>query len=115
MNEKLLEKILKFRDERNWRQFHLPKNLAISLSLEASEVLELFQWSKDNQLPRNARKDLKRELADVYHWLLLLSHEYDIDLDEALEEKMKENAKKYPVELAKDDSTKYNKRKKLIK
>ena len=62
-----LDKILKFQKERDWKQFHSPKNLAISLSIEASEVLELFQWTKDNKLPEDKRKALEEEIADVYY------------------------------------------------
>lgn len=104
-----LKKILKFRDERDWQQFHEPKNLAISLSLESSEVLELFQWSKDNKLPSSKVEELKDEIGDVYYWLLLLAHEFDIDLEEALTDKMEKSAKKYPVEKSKGKSTKYTK------
>jgi NTP pyrophosphatase (non-canonical NTP hydrolase) len=108
--KKSLEKILKFRDERDWKQFHLPKNMAISLVLEATEVLELFQWTKDNHLPAERLTELHDELADVYFWLLLTAHEFNIDLDKALAEKMKKNEHKYPVTLAKGNSTKYNMR-----
>jgi NTP pyrophosphatase (non-canonical NTP hydrolase) len=104
---KQLQQILAFRKKRDWEQFHLPKNLAISLSLEASEVLELFQWTKDNNLPKEKQLELEKELADVYYWLLLLSHEFKIDLNKALEYKMKENEKKYPVEKSKGTSKKY--------
>jgi NTP pyrophosphatase (non-canonical NTP hydrolase) len=103
-----LRRILKFRKERNWKQFHLPKNLAISLSLEAAEVLELFQWTKDNKLPRGMKRELEAELADVYYWLLLLSHEFDIDVDKALAKKMVDNARKYPVTKSRGKSTKYH-------
>ncbi len=106
---RLLKKILDFRKKRDWEQFHQPKNLAISLSLEASEVLEIFQWTKDNNLPEGSKKDLERELADVYYWLLLLSHDLKIDLDKSLEKKMEENEKKYPVEKSKGISKKYTK------
>jgi NTP pyrophosphatase (non-canonical NTP hydrolase) len=108
--KKILKDILTFRKERDWEQFHLPKNLAISLVLEANEVLELFQWTKDHKLPENSKQDLKEELTDTYYWLLLLAHEHGIDLEQALEEKMQKNAKKYPVSLAKGNATKYNKR-----
>ncbi len=108
MNKTSLRRILKFREERDWKQFHLPKNLAISLSLEASEVLELFQWTKNNQLPKGRRRDLEAELADVYYWTLLLAHEFRIDLDKALSRKMKENEMKYPVAKSKGRSTKYH-------
>lgn len=106
--KKSLNRILKFREERDWKQFHLPKNLAISLSLEAAEVLELFQWTKDNQLPAGRRGELEGELADVYYWLLLLAHEYKFDLDKALAKKMTENARKYPVAKSRGRSTKYH-------
>jgi dCTP diphosphatase len=109
MNRKSLERILQFREERDWKQFHLPKNLAISLALEAGEVLELFQWTKDNNLPDDRKADLEAELADVYCWLLLLAHDFDIDLDKALAAKIKVNAVKYPVEKSKGKSTKYHK------
>ena len=104
---KLLKRILDFRKKRDWEQFHQPKNLAISLSLEAAEVLELFQWTKDGNLPKDKKEALEKELADVYYWLLLLSHDLKIDLDKALEKKMKENDKKYPVTKAKGTSKKY--------
>lgn len=104
-----IRQILEFREKRDWKQFHLLKNLAISLSLEASEVLELFQWTKDNNLPVEKKKDLSAELADVYYWLLLLAHDSGVDLSKALGKKMKENEKKYPVKKAKGKSTKYNK------
>lgn len=105
----IVKKILKFREDRDWKQFHLPKNLAISLVLESTEVLELFQWTKDNKLPKDKKINLKEELADVYYWLLLLAHDMNIDLDKALEEKMKKNEVNYPVSKSKGRSTKYNK------
>jgi len=108
MRQASLRKILKFRSDRNWRQFHLPKNLAISLALEAGEVLELFQWTKDNKLPRGRKAELDAELADVYYWLLLLAHEFHVDLDKALARKMIENGKKYPVAKSRGKSTKYH-------
>lgn len=104
---KSLKKILDFRKERDWKQFHLPKNLAISLVLESTEVLELFQWTKDNELPKDKKEEFKKEMADTYYWLLLLAHDMNIDLDKALNEKMKENEKKYPVKKAKGTSKKY--------
>lgn len=108
MDTRSLRKILQFREDRDWKQFHLPKNLAISLALEAGEVLELFQWTKDNTLPPDRKADLEAELADVYYWLLLLAHEFDIDLEKALAAKMKVNAQKYPVAKSKGKSTKYH-------
>ncbi len=104
-----LKLILKFIRKRDWEKFHDPKNLAISLVLEASEVLQTFQWTKDNNLPEDKLNDIKEELADVYYWLLLLSNKLNINLDQAFLEKMKKNKKKYPVDKAKGKSTKYNK------
>lgn len=106
---KHLKYILKFRDERDWEQFQSAKNLAISLSLEANEVLELFQWTKTGKLPKEKQQDIEDEIADVYAYLLLLANATGVDLDKAFKAKMKKNEKKYPVEKAKGKSTKYNK------
>lgn len=102
-----LNKILDFRKKRDWKQFHLPKNLAISLSLEANEILEVFQWSKDNGIPAGKKEVLELELADVYYYLLLLAHDSGIDLKEALRKKMKVNESKYPISKSKGKSVKY--------
>jgi len=104
-----IKQIIKFQKARDWKQFHSPKNLAISLALEAAEIIELFQWSKDNNLPTDKKADLADEIADTYYYLLLLSHETGIDIQEAFDKKMRKNAEKYPVEKAKGNSTKYNK------
>jgi len=102
-----VKKILEFQKERDWKQFHSPKNLAISLSIESSEILEIFQWAKDNNLPADKKAHLEEEIADVYYYLLLLAHETGVDIKKAFAEKMKKNAEKYPVEKAKGNSTKY--------
>ncbi len=103
-----LEKRIKdFCSVRDWGQFHDPKNLAISLQLESSEVLELFQWTKNNQMNDGKETEMVNELADVFYWLIMLSNHYDIDLIEALENKMDENERKYPVEKSKGKSSKY--------
>jgi len=103
-----LKKILKFQKERDWKQFHSPKNLAISLSIEAAEILEIFQWTKNNDLPEDKKKKLEEEIADVYYYLLILAHESGIDIKKAFAYKMALNEKKYPVDKAKGKSTKYN-------
>jgi len=95
--------VLKFRDERDWKQFHSPKNLAISLSLESSEVLEHFQWQDECK----NKKELSHELADVLAYLLLLAKETDIDLEKAFLEKIEINKQKYPIDKAKGNSKKY--------
>ncbi|MFC1962943.1 nucleotide pyrophosphohydrolase [Chloroflexota bacterium] len=106
--EKDLEQILQFQAEREWKQFHTPKNLAISLVLEAAESLELFQWSPDNNLPEDKISQFGQELADVYYYLLLLAHETGIDIKDEFKKKMKVNASKYPVDKSKGSSKKYD-------
>jgi NTP pyrophosphatase (non-canonical NTP hydrolase) len=112
MNRELIEKIIKFRDDRNWKQFHNPKDLALSLVLESTELLELFQWKSDDDsknLIINNKKEVSLELADIYYWLLLISHDFGIDLDSALENKLKQNEEKYPIDKSFGVSTKYDK------
>ncbi|MFC1871978.1 nucleotide pyrophosphohydrolase [Chloroflexota bacterium] len=106
--KKELDQILKFQEDRDWKQFHSPKNLAISLVLEATEALEIFQWSKDNSLPEDRINQLGQELADVYYYLLLLAHETGIDIKDEFRKKIELNASKYPVDKSKGSSTKYN-------
>lgn len=103
----LVARIRKFCDERDWTQFHDPKNLAISLQLESSEVLELFQWTKNNQIKEGKDSDIADELADVLYWLIMLANHYDINLIESLDKKMFKNEAKYPVDKAKGVATKY--------
>lgn len=105
--EALIIRIRAFCEARDWSQFHDPKNLAISLQLEASEVLELFQWTKDNQAKPEKETMVEDELADVFYWLIMLSNHYKLDLISALDKKMDKNEAKYPVEQAKGVSTKY--------
>lgn len=108
--ETLKEKIRQFRDERDWKQFHDPKNMAISIAIEAGELLEEFQW-KDKAGVEKKLKDEKHkiedEMADIYIYLLELSDILGIDLIEAANRKMKKNAAKYPVEKTKGNSKKY--------
>lgn len=109
--KKLTEKILKFRDARNWKQFHNPKDVAISLSLEASEVLEHFQWKSQEEIieyVKKNKKEIGKELADVLYWVLLMSHDLGIDIKKSSELKLKENAKKYPIKKSRGKHTKYN-------
>lgn len=100
-----------FTQERDWEQFHSPKNLATALAVEAAEILEHFQWLSEEQsrsLPEAKRPAVGEELADVFLYLLQLSDKLDIDLIQAAREKMQANASKYPVERAKGISNKYN-------
>jgi NTP pyrophosphatase (non-canonical NTP hydrolase) len=100
----ITEKLIKFRDERDWKQFHNSKDLALAISIEASEMLELFLW-KDNEDFKI--EDLKEELADVIAFCLLLAEKHDLDVIQLLESKIKKNASKYPVDKAKGTSKKY--------
>jgi len=107
-----IKKILVFRNARNWKQFHNPKDLAISLSLEASEVLEHFQWKSREEIEeyiKTHKEHIGEELADVFYWVLLIGHDLKIDIIDALDKKMKKNAEKYPVKKVKGKHTKYNK------
>lgn len=108
--EQLAKKVIAFRDARDWRQFHTAKDVAISLSLEAGELLEHFQW-KDEAKARawieTHREDVADEVADVLYWLLLFSHDAGIDLAQALERKLAKNEAKYPVEKSRGSAKKY--------
>lgn len=106
----LLDRVLRFRDERDWEQFHNPKDMAISLALESNELLEIFQWKSREEVEdklNELRSSIGSELADVLYWVLLMSHDLKIDLLEAFEKKMKENETKYPVKKAKGRKDKY--------
>jgi NTP pyrophosphatase (non-canonical NTP hydrolase) len=108
----LTRKIIKFRDDRNWRQFHNPKDLAISLSLEAAELLEHFQWkniAEINEHIKKEKKEIAEELADILYWVLLISHDLKIDILKASELKLLKNISKYPKKKAINRHTKYNK------
>lgn len=109
MNQKTIQKILQFRDERDWKQFHTPKDLAISISLEASELLEVFQWSgKDTEIDTpEKREKVKEELADVLIYCVHMADACHMDMDEIILEKLKRNEEKYPVEKARGSSKKY--------
>ena len=104
----LEQRILQYGIDRNWQQFHTPKNMALSLSVEANELLELFQWSTDNGIMPDRLEQLPSELADVFYWLIKISNHYQIDLALALQEKMNKNEAKYPVALAKNNPARYS-------
>ena len=102
--KELMSEIDKFNKERDWDQFHTPVNLAKSISIEASELLECFQWSDNFEID-----SVKEELADVINYCLQMCIRLNLDPKEIVLDKMKKNALKYPVEKAKGKSTKYNK------
>jgi len=102
---KLIQEIVKFRDERDWEQFHNSKDLALALSIESSELLELFLWKSNEDFKLDK---LKEELADVLMYAFLLAHKNDLDIEEIILDKIKKNAEKYPIDKSKGNSTKYN-------
>ncbi len=104
MNSKILKKLLKFRDEREWEEFHTPENLAKSISIEAAELLECFQWDSDFE-----KKEVAEELADVFIYAIFLADEMGLDIEDIVLKKLAENIKRYPVEKAKGKSTKAEK------
>lgn len=107
LRDETIKRVLQFRDERDWLQFHTPKDLAISMSLEAAELLELFQWSgADLQCLQN-RGRLREELADVLSYCILLADVCGLDLDEIMNEKVSKNEAKYPKEKARGTAAKY--------
>ncbi len=109
--EELTKRIIEFRDARDWKQFHNPKDVALSLMLEAGELAEHFQWKNEAEIKeylQEHKPEVADELADVLYWVLLLSHDLDVDLKEALNKKLAKNEVKYPVEKAKGKHNKYN-------
>ena len=104
-NEEIIHALLKFRNERDWEQFHNPKDLALAISIESAELLELFLWKKAGDA--NAEK-VKEELADIFSFAFLLAEKYGFDVKEIVLEKIKINGEKYPVDKAKGTSKKYD-------
>ena len=100
----LMQNIIKFQEERDWKQFHTPENLAKSISIESAELLEHFQWNNEYN-----KDEVVDELADVINYCFLMADALDVDVKEIVLNKMEKTAKKYPVEKAKGISTKYNK------
>ena len=109
MTQETINQIIKFRDDREWKQFHNPKDLAISISLEASEFLEVFQWSGADTSSKNKIEKIKEELADVVNYCILMADACGLDLDEIVQAKIEKNNEKYPVEKSKGKSDKYDK------
>ena len=107
MTQETINQVLKFRDDRNWKQFHNPKDLAISISLEAAELLEVFQWSADDVVCENKKDKIREELADVVNYCILMADSCGLALDEIVQAKIKRNNEKYPVEKAYGNKEKY--------
>jgi NTP pyrophosphatase (non-canonical NTP hydrolase) len=101
----LTNALISFRDERDWAQFHNPKDLALAISIEAGELLELFLWKDADDV---SVEKLKRELADVLSFCLLLAQKLNFDVKEIVMDKIRQNAEKYPIEKAKGNAKKYD-------
>lgn len=111
--QSLTEVIVKFRDERDWAQFHTPKNLAAAISIEAAELQETMLWKNQEEIEElvkspSALARIGEEIADVCIYGILLAHSLGIDLERAIESKIAQNAQRYPVELARGNSKKHS-------
>ena len=103
--EKIINSLLKFRNERDWEQFHNPKDLALALNIEAGELLELFLWKSSDEADKDK---IKEELADVFAYAFLLADKYELDVKQIVLDKIKINAIKYPIDKSKGTAKKYN-------
>jgi len=104
-SEEIIQALLKFRNERDWEQFHNSKDLALAISVEANELLELFLWKQSEEADK---QKIKEELADVFAFAFLLAQKHGLDVKEIVLEKIKSNGEKYPVDKAKGTAKKYN-------
>jgi len=114
--QKLTDLVIKFRDKRDWKQFHNAKDVSLSLTLEANEVMEHFQWKNADEVNsyiKTHKKEIGEELADVFYYILLMSHDLNIDISNALQDKLKVAEKKYPVKKSKGNHIKYTELKNL--
>ena len=104
-SEEIIQALLKFRNERDWEQFHNPKDLALAINVEAGELLELFLWKNSEEANK---EKVKEELADVFAYAFMLAEKYNFDVKEIILEKIKRNGEKYPIDKAKGSAKKYN-------
>ncbi|MCX7708957.1 MAG: nucleotide pyrophosphohydrolase [Clostridia bacterium] len=107
-----MEALIRFRNERDWEQYHTPKNLSMSIAIEAAELMEHFQWKHSGEGKESLGKDefdkIQEEISDVAAYLLMLTHDLGIDLNKAMLDKIKKNALKYPVDKCRGKSDKYD-------
>jgi NTP pyrophosphatase (non-canonical NTP hydrolase) len=103
--DEITDALLRFRDERDWEQFHNSKDLALAISIEAAEINELFLWKQPEAVDT---ADLREELADVFSFCFLLAHKHGLDVQEIILEKIAKNAQKYPIDKAKGTAKKYD-------
>lgn len=106
--KKLMNRINQFRDDRDWRKFHNEKDLAISISLEASELLELFQWKNSEEVVESSLNEIKEELADVLIYSLMMADNLNLDVEDIIKNKLDLNERKYPIEKSRGSNKKYN-------
>ena len=106
--KELMNKINQFRDDRDWRKFHNEKDLAISISLEASELLELFQWKNSEEVVESSLEEIREELADVFIYSFMMADNLNLDVEEIIISKLDLNEQKYPVEKSRGSNKKYN-------
>jgi len=106
--KEVIHELIKFRDERDWKQFHDSKNLALAISIEAAELNEVFLWKKDNEVENVNPDKIKEELADVLSFSFLLAEKHNLDIFQIVLDKVKRNAEKYPVDKAKGTAKKYD-------
>lgn len=104
-SEEIIHALLKFRNERDWEQFHNPKDLALAINVEAGELLELFLWKSANEANK---EKVKEELADIFAYAFLLADKYKLDIKNIVLEKIKKNGEKYPIDKSKGNAKKYN-------
>jgi len=104
--KKINQKIKGFVKARNWEQFHSPKNLSMALSVEVSELVEIFQWLKESDLKKVNKEKVADEIADIFFYLVRISQKMNIDIEKSFHKKMIKNIKKYPVKLSKGKSDK---------
>ncbi|MSP10694.1 MAG: nucleotide pyrophosphohydrolase [Pelagibacteraceae bacterium] len=104
--KKINQKIESFVKVRNWDQFHSPKNLSMALSVEASELVEIFQWLKESDIKKVDKQKVADEIADIFFYLVRISKKMNIDIEKSFYKKMLKNVKKYPIKLSKGKSNK---------
>ena len=103
--QEIIDQLIEFRNDRDWEQFHNPKDLALAINIEAGELLELYLWKSADDADQ---EKVKEELADVFSFALLLAHQYGLDVKQIIFDKIAKNAEKYPVEKAKGSAKKYD-------
>jgi NTP pyrophosphatase (non-canonical NTP hydrolase) len=111
--ENIQKQLAKFAEDRNWEQFHTPKNLSMALAAEAAELLEIFQWLTDKQSKEIVSKEkemslVRQEIADIFIYLVRLADKLGVDIEKAVNEKIKMNEQKYPIELSRNNAVKHN-------